>query len=147
MNALLLPAPRAQGRAKQLDILQGSPPACLRPLCIRINWVRTGHAYPLTTGSPCIVSECREIVFAIIPFACSPPPPRLTKINNQRGETYSGFDLAVASTARRTGFSGENGPKYRLNVERIVAGQLNGGGGPEISMRSQNGSIYIRKAK
>ena len=30
-------------------------------------------------------------------------------------------------------------------MERIVTGQLNGGG-PEISLRSQNGSIYIRKA-
>ena len=31
-------------------------------------------------------------------------------------------------------------------MERIVTGQLNGGG-PEISMRSQNGSIYILRRR
>lgn len=68
------------------------------------------------------------------------------KINNQQGETYSDFDLAVSSSAARTESGRENGPKYKLNLERIVLGQINGGG-PEISLRSMNGTIYIRKAK
>ena len=46
----------------------------------------------------------------------------------------------------RTESNRENGPRYRLNMERIVTGQLNGGG-PEISMRSQNGSIYILRRR
>ena len=68
------------------------------------------------------------------------------KINNQRGDTYSDFDLAVTSSVNRTESKRENGPKYKLNLERIVSAQLNGGG-PEISMRSMNGTIYIRRAK
>ena len=68
------------------------------------------------------------------------------KINNQRGETYSDFDLAISTSVNRTESNGENGPKYRLPMERIVTGHLNGGA-PEISIRSQNGSIYIRKGK
>ena len=68
------------------------------------------------------------------------------KIKNQRGETYSDFDLAVTSSVSRTESKRENGPKYKLNLERIVSAQLNGGG-PEISMRSMNGTIYIRRAQ
>ena len=68
------------------------------------------------------------------------------KIANPRGDTYSDFDLAVTSTVSRTESKRENGPKYKLNMERIVSAQLNGGG-PEISMRSMNGTIYIRKGK
>jgi len=68
------------------------------------------------------------------------------KINNQQGETYSDFDMAITSTFNRTDSNRDNGPKYRLTMERVVTAKLNGGG-PEISMRSQNGPIYIRKGK
>jgi len=68
------------------------------------------------------------------------------KINNQNGNTYSDFDLAITSTFTKSESNRDNGPKYRLSMERVVSAQLNGGG-PEISMRSQNGSIYIRKGK
>jgi len=67
------------------------------------------------------------------------------KINNQRGETYSDFDLQVSTSVERSESGREKGPKYRLNLERIVSAKINGGG-PEISMRSVNGAIYIRKA-
>jgi DUF4097 and DUF4098 domain-containing protein YvlB len=68
------------------------------------------------------------------------------KINNQRGETYSDFDLDVQTTVSRTESKRENGPKYKINMERSVTARINGGG-PEMSMRSLNGTIYIRKAK
>lgn len=68
------------------------------------------------------------------------------KITNQRGETYSDFDLEVKTSVDRRESNRQDGPKYRLNLERSIIGQINGGG-PEISMRSMNGSIYIRKAK
>jgi hypothetical protein len=68
------------------------------------------------------------------------------KINNHNGETYSDFDMAITTTFNRTDSNRDNGPKYRLSMERVVTAKLNGGG-PEISFRSQNGSIYIRKAK
>lgn len=68
------------------------------------------------------------------------------KINNQRGDTFSDFDLQISSSVSRSESGRENGPKYKLNMERIVTAQINGGG-PEISMRSMNGTIYIRKAK
>jgi hypothetical protein len=68
------------------------------------------------------------------------------RINNQRGDTYSDFDLAVTSSVSRTESNRENGPKYKLNLERTVSAQINGGG-PEISLRSMHGQIYIRKAK
>ncbi|HEU0120333.1 MAG TPA: hypothetical protein VFQ91_07405 [Bryobacteraceae bacterium] len=67
-------------------------------------------------------------------------------INNQRGETYSDFDFALKMTTSREESGRDNGPKYRLNLNRSLSGQINGGG-PEISIRSMNGTIYIRKAK
>ena len=70
----------------------------------------------------------------------------LIRINNQRGDTYSDFDLAVTSSLSRTESNRENGPKYKLNLERTVSAQINGGG-PEIALRSMHGQIYIRKAK
>jgi DUF4097 and DUF4098 domain-containing protein YvlB len=68
------------------------------------------------------------------------------RINNQRGETYSDFEVQVSSSMKRTESGRDRGPKYRLDMERTVTAQVNGGG-PEIAMRSMNGTIYIRKAK
>lgn len=68
------------------------------------------------------------------------------KISNRRGETYSDFELMVATAVTQSASGRENGPRYKLNMEHIVAAKLNGGG-PEISLRSVNGSIYIRQAK
>jgi DUF4097 and DUF4098 domain-containing protein YvlB len=68
------------------------------------------------------------------------------KINNQRGETYSDFEVDVKTSVSRNESGRDNGPRYRLNLQRSIVGQINGGG-PEISMRSMNGTIYIRKGK
>ncbi len=35
---------------------------------------------------------------------------------------------------------------YRLTIDEWVYGKINGGG-PEVMMKTMNGSIYIRKAK
>lgn len=68
------------------------------------------------------------------------------RINNQRGETFSDFDVQVATSVKRTESGRDKGPKYKLDLEHTVTAQINGGG-PEISMRSMNGRIYIRKAQ
>jgi len=68
------------------------------------------------------------------------------KINNQNGQTYSDFDIAVTSNVARTDSGRDGGPRYRLQLERTITAKINGGG-PEIAMRSMNGSIYIRSAK
>jgi hypothetical protein len=36
------------------------------------------------------------------------------------------------------------GGKYRLEVNRAIYGTVNGGG-PEIELRTFNGSVYLRK--
>lgn len=68
------------------------------------------------------------------------------KITNQRGETYSDFDLDIRTSVSRKESGRDSGPKYKLSLERTIVGQINGGG-PEIALRSMNGTIYIRKAK
>jgi len=107
-----------------------------------LNGRLTANLKQVPAGRPMSFSTLNGRIDLTLPAAAQAD----LKINNQRGETYSDFDLAISSSVNRTESNRENGPKYRLNMERIVTGQLNGGG-PEISIRSQNGSIYIRKAK
>ena len=68
------------------------------------------------------------------------------KIHNQRGETFSDFDLNITTSVSRKESGRDGGPKYRLNLERTIVGQINGGG-PEIALRSMNGTVFIRKAQ
>lgn len=69
------------------------------------------------------------------------------KIRNQRGETYSDFDMQVSNVVTREESNRDKGPKYKLKMEKIVTAKVNGGGGPEINLRSLNGSIYIHKGQ
>jgi len=107
-----------------------------------LNGRLTANLKQVPAGRPMSFSTLNGRIDLTLPAAAQAD----LKINNQRGETYSDFDLAISTSVNRTESNRENGPKYRLHMERIVTGQLNGGG-PEISIRSQNGSIYIRKAK
>ncbi|MFD0751256.1 DUF4097 domain-containing protein [Mucilaginibacter calamicampi] len=66
------------------------------------------------------------------------------KLHTDRGEIFSDFDVAVeASTPTTT--RGKDG-SYRYTEQEWVTGKLNGGG-PEFTMRTFNGNIFIRKAK
>jgi hypothetical protein len=65
------------------------------------------------------------------------------KMRSDRGEVFSDFDVQIrpdagAATGRRMG------GKYRLEVNRAIYGTVNGGG-PEIELRTFNGSVYLRK--
>ena len=66
------------------------------------------------------------------------------KLHTGRGDINSDFDVAVeASTPTTT--RGKDG-SFRYSDQEWVTGKLNGGG-PELTMRTFNGNIYIRKAK
>lgn len=66
------------------------------------------------------------------------------KLHTGRGEIYSDFDVAVEPSTPTT-TRGKDG-SYRYTDQEWVTGKLNGGG-PELTMRTFNGNIYIRKAK
>jgi hypothetical protein len=69
------------------------------------------------------------------------------KLKSDQGEIYSDFDmkLEVATENYKGGKADKNG-KYKVSVEKVMTGSLNGGGA-EMSFNNFNGNIYIRKAK
>jgi DUF4097 and DUF4098 domain-containing protein YvlB len=107
-----------------------------------LNGRLTATLKQLPAGKPMSFSTLNGRIDITLPPAAKAD----LKINNQLGETYSDFDLDVRTSVNRTESKREKGPKYRINVERIATAKINGGG-PEISLRSLHGSIYIRQAK
>lgn len=68
------------------------------------------------------------------------------KVRNDWGKVYTDFEMAVTSeSSMKQEARGEGRPRYRVQVDKTIVGKINGGG-PEITFRSMNGSIYIRKA-
>lgn len=67
------------------------------------------------------------------------------KLKSDRGDVYSDFDIAIDKKQPQATRSNESG-MYRVTIDDWVYGKINGGG-PEVMMKSMNGSIYVRKAK
>jgi DUF4097 and DUF4098 domain-containing protein YvlB len=64
------------------------------------------------------------------------------KVWANHGKVYSDFDILL--TGALTERSGSAEGRYRLTLDRIITGTINGGG-TEASFRSFNGQIWIRK--
>ncbi len=67
------------------------------------------------------------------------------RLNNQMGEIYTDFDVQMKEKTEKTEENErEHGGKYKIKVDRVFTGQINGGG-PEYEFKNFNGDIYIRK--
>ena len=67
------------------------------------------------------------------------------KISNHWGKVYTDFEMALTSETDVKKEQGSEGrPRFRVQVDKTMTGKVNGGG-PEITFRSMNGTIYIRK--
>lgn len=76
-----------------------------------------------------------------------PPTVRANlRLRTDHGDVFTDFDLPPAPTRPLTRGSRLNDGRFRLDVERSITSTLNGGG-PDIEMRSFNGSVYLRKGK
>jgi hypothetical protein len=64
------------------------------------------------------------------------------KMKTEQGEIYTGFDMNIVSSGPVRQEDKKGG--YKLKIDEWKRGDVNGGGA-EISARSQNGDIYIRK--
>jgi DUF4097 and DUF4098 domain-containing protein YvlB len=67
------------------------------------------------------------------------------KLKAEQGDIFTDFDVAIEkgqAGAEKTGDS----HMYKIAIEDWVYGSVNGGG-PEIMMKTTNGSVYVRKAK
>jgi hypothetical protein len=67
------------------------------------------------------------------------------KLKCQRGEMFTDFDIDVDKTRPKVETKNED-HFHQIKIDDWVLGKINGGGS-ELVMESQFGSIYIRKAK
>ncbi len=67
------------------------------------------------------------------------------KLKCERGEMFSDFDIDVDKTRPKVETKNED-HFHQIKIDDWVLGKINGGGA-ELMMESQFGSIYIRKAK
>lgn len=67
------------------------------------------------------------------------------KLKSGHNNIFSDFDIAVEKSTAQLETKNED-HFYQIRIDDWVKGKINGGG-PEIMMESQFGSIYIRKAK
>jgi DUF4097 and DUF4098 domain-containing protein YvlB len=68
------------------------------------------------------------------------------KIDPGQGEVYSDFEVLLQPRAQaNVEDKRSSGGKYTARFGRSIVGTINGGG-PEISVRNFNGSVYIKKA-
>jgi len=65
------------------------------------------------------------------------------KMKTKQGEIYSGFDAQVQKSAPVTNTETKTGV-YKVKIDDWVKVDVNGGG-PEISIQTYNGDIYLRK--
>ena len=77
-----------------------------------------------------------------------PPDTKATmSLKTEQGEIYSDFDLKMENSSSKIedNKGGKRG-KYRVRMEQMMKGTINGGG-TEMQFKNFNGSIYIRKGK
>ena len=65
------------------------------------------------------------------------------KMKTKQGEIYSGFDAQVQKSAPKVNSESKSGV-YKVQIDDWVKVDVNGGG-PEISVQTYNGDIYLRK--
>lgn len=65
------------------------------------------------------------------------------KMKSSRGEIFSAFDMQVEPTKPVTRSDSKSGV-YKVKVNEWIQGKINGGG-PEVTIKTYNGNIYIRK--
>jgi hypothetical protein len=65
------------------------------------------------------------------------------KMKTERGEIYTGFDVNISKSSPVQQKDAKSG-SYKLIINEWMKGDINGGG-PEITMKTYNGDMYVRK--
>lgn len=69
------------------------------------------------------------------------------KLRTDHGDVWTDFDVQMKPNNQPNVEDTRNrGGRYRIEIDRSFVGTINGGG-PDIELRTMNGSVYIRKAK
>jgi len=67
------------------------------------------------------------------------------KLKAEQGDIFTDFDVAI-DKGQAKGEKSDDGRMFKIAIDDWVYGAV-GGGGPEIMMKTTNGSVYVRKAK
>jgi DUF4097 and DUF4098 domain-containing protein YvlB len=67
------------------------------------------------------------------------------KLKADQGDVFSDFDVTIEKQ-QPSAEKHNDSHMYKISIEDWVYGSINGGG-PEIMMKTTNGSVYVRKAK
>jgi hypothetical protein len=68
-------------------------------------------------------------------------------LRSDNGEVFTDFDFkAIPRAAPAAEDTGGSGGRYRIEVNKVIYGSVNGGG-PNFDIRTFNGNIYVRKGK
>jgi DUF4097 and DUF4098 domain-containing protein YvlB len=94
-----------------------------------------------TAGAPMAFSTLNGKVDVTLPASVS----AALKMKSDRGSVYSDFDVALSKGQPKVTRSAQNGVS-RLSTDDWTYGKINGGGA-EVTMKTFNGDIYLRKAK
>ncbi|MBM3785766.1 MAG: DUF4097 domain-containing protein [Acidobacteria bacterium] len=105
-----------------------------------LNGKLTANLKRMPEGKPMSFSTLNGRIDVTLPASAKAD----LKLTSQYGDIFSDFEMQLSSTASRSESNRENGPKYKLKVERSVIGKINGGGA-EVSFRTLNGPIYIHR--
>lgn len=65
------------------------------------------------------------------------------KMKTEQGEIYTGFEMNVVSTGPKQ-VEDKKGKGYKIIIDDWKKGEINGGG-PEVTIKTNNGDIYLRK--
>lgn len=92
----------------------------------------------VTEGKPMSYSNYNGDVDLTFPAATK----ATFKMKTDQGDIYTGFDMNVTSSGpvKQQDKSGN----FKLKIDEWKRGDINGGG-PEVTMKSYNGDLYIRK--
>ena len=68
------------------------------------------------------------------------------KMRSDNGDIFTDFDVQLQQTPSVSREDRSNRGRTRIEVNRAIYGSVNGGG-PEIELRTFNGTIYLRKGQ
>jgi hypothetical protein len=97
------------------------------------------------------VSPQKPMAFSSLNGAIDITLPAATKANlklqTDNGSAFTDFDLHTLpqSSDSVVEDTRQSGGRYRLKVNKVIYGAINGGG-PDIEVRTFNGNIYVRKS-
>ena len=67
-------------------------------------------------------------------------------VKNSHGAVYSDFDVTLGGSRSVTEKNGSSDGRFRIRIDETIRGTINGGG-VDLTIRTLNGAVYIRKKK